>query len=164
MKSNSFIKNKLISYLIIYCQLKNNWKVKIEKAKKVKYYHPLILIPNFFPSFPAPLAPPGFLQWWQGTLLSHLEQLWIFFSLWWSGSRFSQFLLPTPVFCQCFPLNQVLAFLKYKKTKSNNPLPAIFNDLLSVNCHYGIWHVGNKERQEDLVLALFIDNLPGWFD
>lgn len=52
-----------------------------QRQEKVKYSHPLISILNFIPSFPPPLAPPGSLQWQQGTLLSYLEQLFTLLSL-----------------------------------------------------------------------------------
>lgn len=45
-----------------------------------------------------------------------------------------------------------------------NHFLAISNDLLSVNGHYAIRLVRNKELNEDLVVAVFTDNLPGWFD
>lgn len=41
---------------------------------------------------------------------------------------------------------------------------AISNYLLSVNSHYSMQHVRNKEQHEDLVVAVFMDNLPGWFN
>lgn len=49
-------------------------------------------------------------------------------------------------------------------TRVENHFLVISNDLLSVNGHYAMCHVRDKERHEDLVVAMFTDNLPGWFD
>lgn len=49
-------------------------------------------------------------------------------------------------------------------TGVENHFLVISNDLLSVNGHYAMCHVRDKERHEDLVLAMFTEDLPGWFD